>query len=109
LKSEGALLDMSSNTNTKARFQLITGGTAPTTLATCGSFYHEIDFSNSMDTESSVSGVAIDHNNLQVFVEKTDTTALTVDFFIEFYNQYTMNRSEGVWSVSDPVQFSQVQ
>ena len=109
LKSEGALLDMSSNTNTKARFQLITGGTVPITLGACGSFYHEIDFSNSMDTESSVSGVAIDHNNLQVFVEKTGTTALTVDFFIEFYNQYTMNRSEGVWSVSDPVQFSQVQ
>ena len=100
---------MSSNTNTKARFQLITGGTAPTTLAKSGSFYHEIDFSNSMDTESSVSGVAIDHNNLQVFVEKTGTTAQTVDFFIEFYNQYTMNRSQGVWEVSDPVQFSQVQ
>jgi hypothetical protein len=109
LKHEGGLLDMSSNTNTLARFNLITSGTAPTDWATSGSFYHEIDFSNSMDTESSVSGVAIDHNNLQVFVEKTGTTAQTVDFFIEFYNQYTMNRSEGVWSVSDPVQFSQVQ
>lgn len=109
LKNEGGLLDISANTNTLARFQLITAGTKPTTLATSGSFYHEIDFSNSMDTDQSVSGVSIDHNNLQVFVEKTGATAVTVDFFIEFYNQYSMNRNEGVWSVSDPVQFSQVQ
>ena len=107
LKNDGGLLDMKTNSLTLARFSKLTGGTAPTTLATCGAWYHEIDFSNSMDTDSSASGVSIDHNNLQVFVEKAQTDAQTVDFFIEFYNQYTMNRNEGVWYVSDPVQYSQ--
>ena len=108
LKNDGGLLDMKTNNITYAKFNL--DASTATALGTCGQWYHEIDFSNSMDTDNSVSGVAIDHNNLQVFVEKSAAgTAQTVDFFIEFYNQYTMNRSQGVWEVSDPVQFSQVQ
>jgi hypothetical protein len=113
LKNAGGLLNMSAKTNTMARFLVDGDETADTnaTLATCGSFYHEISFSNSMDTDASTSGVAINHNNLQVFVEKSAVSeeAQTVDFFVEFYNQYTMNKNERVWQVADPLQFSQAQ
>mmetsp|Transcript_11172 Transcript_11172/g.14457 ORF Transcript_11172/g.14457 Transcript_11172/m.14457 type:complete len:433 (-) Transcript_11172:792-2090(-) len=109
LKNNGGLLEMSAKNNTLDRFNLLGAGTDPTTYETCGSFYHEISFSNSMDTDASTSGVAINHNNLQVFVEKAQTEAQTVDFFIEFYNQYTMNKNERVWQVADPVQYSQAQ
>lgn len=107
LKNQGGLMDMSAKNTTYSRFNLAGAGTAPTTYATCGAFYHEIDFSNSMDTMGSSSGISIDHNNLQVFVEKTGTEAQTVDIFVEFYNQYRLPKSTGVWEVSDPVQYSQ--
>lgn len=107
LKNNGGLLDMSTNSMVYDRFNLLGSGTAPTSLATSGSFYHEVDFSNGMDTDTSKSGVSIGNNNLEVQITKTGTEATTFDFFLEFYNIYTMNKNERVWRVDDAPQYAQ--
>lgn len=107
LKNGGGLLDMSVNSIKESTFMLAgDGATHPTLIENCGTYYYEMSFSNGADTETSSSGVQINHNNLEVHVEKeASTNALTVDFFVEYENNYIMNKNERVWRIEDTLQY----
>jgi hypothetical protein len=107
MKNGGGLLDMSTNSILKTEFSINgDAATHPVLTENCGSFYYELSFSNSADTEVSSSGLQINRNNLEILVEKAaSTNALTVDFFLEFENSYIMDVNERVWSVDDTLRY----
>mmetsp|Transcript_32810 Transcript_32810/g.38487 ORF Transcript_32810/g.38487 Transcript_32810/m.38487 type:complete len:441 (-) Transcript_32810:1015-2337(-) len=101
----GGLYDMKTNALTFDRYS-VAGTSASTTLATSGCFFYEINFSNRMDTDISVSGEQIGNQNLILDITKTATNAsLTFDFFVEYENEYMLSKADYRWRVNDSGQY----
>lgn len=101
LKNDGGFFTMKPNSLSFAKFGDISSDD-PISVATSGVFFHEISFENGMDVDLSSSGVQINHNNLKISVVKdASATDLTIDYFVEFDNQYIMNKQTRVWDIVD--------
>jgi len=103
LKNNGGIGSLVTNSISETRYSLDMGAVAPTTLAFSGSYFYELNFENSYDTNASSSGEQINHNNLELHLEfaAAPVGGLTFDVFLEYEQEYHLNRSTRVWEIMD--------